>query len=230
MLSDYTIRFSDYAFIIEVPNLVSARKLVYQHCYSLALTALKFSKEMVEIRCSGCNSFQIPAYLGLDHIYRKDFMNSTDFPGLYLGQEIKIYSADFLRALLNLFEKKDTNSGLVRLRDNAQLVLTHGSALNLGLEVVDSYTRLRRDDYWQPQDLQDFNREWMQILREDGSNYIEYSYLALLDPINDQDERLEWGRFTSRYRLLKDGTQLYHQCEALDYAPAPRPVVVRAGI
>lgn len=227
LLQNCNISFSHFSFIVETKNFLAAKTLVLTEKHWLALTALKFSKEVAIVRFPGCrHPFEIPAYLALENLLNQgDSMNNIEFPGLYLGQEIKIYSSNFLRTLLNLLENKDNNSGLVRLNDNVQLVLTHGSAISLGVADASPYTNLRREDYWFPADLESFNREWRQQLREDGTNSIEFSYLALDDPLNDQQEKLNWVRCTSRYRLLKDGNQLYHQAQCLDFVPVPRPVL-----
>ncbi|MDF5726621.1 MAG: hypothetical protein PUP92_00940 [Rhizonema sp. PD38] len=138
---------------------------------------------------------------------------TAGLPGLYLGTEIKVYGSNFLRMLLELIERKDENAGIARLRDNKQLILTAGSATAMGLEDATPLTNLRREDYWNLEDLAEFNREWQQQLREDGTNSIEFTYRALDNPL---DSNGGWVRQTTRYSLFVDGAELYHRAQALD--------------
>ena len=215
------VSFTSNTLIIDLPRRVDARAVIIKLENHFALWANLMGKKFAVVR-SRLGEVRIPASLAVFDAVKGESMISTQFPGLYLGQEIKIYSSDFLRSLLDLLERKDSISGLVRLRDNAQLVLTHGSALSLGVTDASDYTRLRREDYWHLEDLADFNREWRQQLREDSSNSIEFTYRALDNPL---DPNGDWVRCVSRYRLLKDGSELYHQAECLDFAPIPRPAI-----
>lgn len=79
-------------------------------------------------------------------------------PGLYLG-EIGIYTVNLLNTLTELITRKDADLGLVRVRDNLQIVLTQGASLSLGTEDVADCVKLNRSDYWNAEDLAEFNRE-----------------------------------------------------------------------
>lgn len=191
----------------------SVRTLLRLFEVPLATWAKTFDKKHIILKSAG-KEVRVPASIAKT---RGKMMsnNLTSFPGLYLGGEIKIYTSNFLRSLSELLEQKDSSVGLARLRDNAQLCLSQGSAAFMGLADASPLTRLRREDYWNLEDLDSFNREWRQVLREDGSNSIDFKYRALHNPLDPSEG---WGLCVTRYSLLVDGSEAYHKALNLEYS------------
>lgn len=225
MIDDLTtlathVSFTSNALIINLPGQVDALALIIKQENLFALWAKLMDKKFALVR-SHLGDFKIPASLAVSDALRRDLImtNTLEFPSLYLGSEIKVYGSNFLRMLLELIERKDENAGIARLRDNKQLILTAGSARAMGVEDATPLTNLRREDYWNLEDLANFDREWRQQLRVDGTNSIEFTYRALDNPL---DPNGGWVQQTTRYSLFVDGTELYHRAQALDVVAVHR--------
>ncbi len=214
------LNFAGTSLVLEAPSQEVALKWVNFQYQTLAQWALKFGYEYCRIRYpgGGDKEYRIPARFALNTT-QGFFMNSDilKFSSLYTGN-LQIYSAQFINVLNDLLERRETASGVVRLRDNTQIIVTSGCTL---LSNPQQGISRRREQYWHPGDLLDFNQSWQQVLTEDGSNTFEFTYRALEDPSSDNQER--WGRFTTQYRLFRDNQEIYHLSEGLDFAPIPKP-------
>lgn len=105
--------------------------------------------------------------------------------------------------LLNvLLELRQTPgiAGLVNWQSQKQVVLTPGcQELGLGEQLEDSL-KYSRFDYWNLPDLQRFQRECGQALRQDGSNVMEFKYLAFQPETRD-----DWIEIVGSYRMIDAG-------------------------
>lgn len=98
--------------------------------------------------------------------------------------------------------------GIVRLSDERQIVMSSGMAGVLLSGVgIDETTQWKRPEYWHPEDLQNFNRDWRDRLDTEGNSSLEYRYR--IHKPNSQDP---WEYYTSSYRLLSDQQGLYQVC------------------
>ncbi|MEO0966763.1 MAG: hypothetical protein AAFX80_00170 [Cyanobacteria bacterium J06639_18] len=102
--------------------------------------------------------------------------------------------------------------GIVRLRDERQVILHDEckfSLLGKSTKVANNWSR---PQYWYPAHLDAFRRECQQVLNDDGSNTLEYTYWAC-----DADLGLfnrepgNWREFTAVYSLYDGGDGEYYQ-------------------
>lgn len=98
--------------------------------------------------------------------------------------------------------------GIVRLSDERQVVMSSGmSGVLLSGVGIDETTQWRRPEFWHLEDLTEFNRDWRTRLDEDGDTAMEYRYRIHKPGTNDP-----WEHYTSSYRLLRAGQDLYQVC------------------
>lgn len=134
---------------------------------------------------------------------------------IQIGGEVKVN-----RALLDVFgemlSNPDRSLGLVRLRDERQIVLNGGgNGRFLGTATVSEAARLHRADYWHPGDLAEFNRDWQRELSV-GGGWIERSYRSFTLGGESQRLRRFDKLFTTRYKLVQgERGELFHFCENL---------------
>ena len=213
---DCDIAWSSEVLIISTDSKVKAKKLLHRFSTIIAEWAFRLRVESAIIKYPD-GYYRIPAILNEDLRTMMDAKKLVipNAPGIYIG-EIGIYTTNLLNTLTELLTRKEADLGLVRVRDNLQIVLTQGASLSLGTEDINDCVRLKRSDYWHPADLVEFNRHWQQQLKDDGSNVIEYTYRALRNPLVSKSD---WGQYTTRYRLISDGDELYHLAETLEVIP-----------
>ena len=211
---DCEIAWTTEALIVNANSKAHAKKLLHQVSYILAEWASRLRQDAAIIKYPG-GFYRIPATLNQELKLMTNNLVLPNSPGLYLG-EIGIYTVNLLNTLTELITRKDADLGLVRVRDNLQIVLTQGASLSLGTEVGSDCVKLNRSDYWNSEDLAEFNREWKRELREDGTNFIEFTYRALRNPLVS---KTDWGRYTTRYQLISDASELYHFAETLEVNP-----------
>lgn len=128
---------------------------------------------------------------------------------LQLGQRIAITRE--LLPIINLMAG-DTNVSyaLVRLRDQAQIAVNGGDGGRFlaGSALQDTVT-WRRDQYWHPGDLSEFQQWSRQELQPNSDRWSEYRYRAS-NPETATDLLLPTMQLTTRYRLIDDGIEQYH--------------------
>ena len=131
-------------------------------------------------------------------------------------------SLPLVRTLFEFAENPEMLAGFVRLSDERQVCMTEAIAQIVtasGQDLEEVVTR-RREEYWHPADLIEFNREWQQVLEPDNvQSTLEYTYRAKVTPTSNQ-----WRRWTTRFRLVQDdvGTA-YHVGYAIATDPIPMP-------
>ncbi|NJR63570.1 MAG: hypothetical protein HC769_35195 [Cyanobacteria bacterium CRU_2_1] len=101
----------------------------------------------------------------------------------------------------------------MRLSDERQVIMSSGMAGVLLSGVgIDETTNWRRPEFWNPGDLEDFNRDWRRQLDLEGNGAIEYRYRIHKPRSNDP-----WEWYGSSYRLLQGERQtLYQVCTFID--------------
>ncbi len=102
--------------------------------------------------------------------------------------------------------------GVVRLSDERQVIMSNGmtGVLLSGVQISET-TNWRRPEFWHPEDLEEFNRDWPNQLNESGENIMQYRYRIHKPASNDP-----WEYYTSSYRLLREGRDLYQVCTFVD--------------
>jgi hypothetical protein len=105
-------------------------------------------------------------------------------------------------------EHPEQAGGLVQVRDNQQVAMSYANArkdndFTAGAGVKKA-VKWKRSDYWHPQDLIDFDREWAQKLEPNNpDSWMEFSWRSF-DPDLGIDSCDGWIEFTNRYKLLVD--------------------------
>ncbi len=140
-------------------------------------------------------------------------------PSAFVG--ILELTPQLLPAIAQILESPDKHMGLVRIRDNAQVLISASAARQIRSNGEEAVKR-RTSDYWQEEDLQTLE----QCYRDSPSSGFEITYTATLDKPK-LDEDAQWGRFTTRFVLIEDGFGIvYRKGELLDLVEIPRPQVV----
>lgn len=127
-----------------------------------------------------------------------------------------------LPVIAEILESPDKHMGLVRIEDNAQLIISAASARQIqtpGEEAV----RRKTTEYWLGESLETLH----QCYRDTSEQGFEITYTATLNKPKT-DETALWGRFTTHFRLIEDDFGvLYRKGELLDFAEIARPLMVR---
>ena len=130
----------------------------------------------------------------------------------------------FNRELLDVFgmmlSSPESSYGLVRLSDERQISVSGGDGgkFLVGASVAQA-TQWHRADYWHPEDLTNFNREWVAQMSAGSNRWFEYRYRSF-DPMAPSYRRGPQFcdyEFVTQYRLI-EGPQgnLYHVAKNLD--------------
>ncbi|MBW4633906.1 MAG: hypothetical protein KME30_18985 [Iphinoe sp. HA4291-MV1] len=212
------VGMSDREIILEAESFDEAQNMVRTKYQTLALWAQAFGMERTSIKFPGCERpFRIPSFLS----QRGGTMtNNLIIPmgGIQIAE--MHLSRALIQVLLEFDENPDMSAGLVRLSDERQVAVTAAAARFVPNNDAEELVRLRRQDYWWLPDLENFNRNWRQQLEPNNlSSMIEYSYRS------EADRDRNWGRYTTRYRLIQDDFGvLYHVCYSVgvDMIPALR--------
>ena len=114
--------------------------------------------------------------------------------------------ATVLKTAVEMSES-DSRWGLVRLSDGRQVFMSSGmSGVLLAGVGIDETTNWKRPDFWEPSDLDSFDRDWKRQLDLEGNGHMERRYR-----IHEPNTQEPWEWYNSTYRLLRgeDGL-LYH--------------------
>ncbi len=181
----------------------------------------RFNQEIL-IFYPGCKQpYRIPS--PIETYQEIQEMTNLLLPRLYIGK-IEVYTPEFIGSLQRMMERSCERLGLVRVRDNKQILMSFANSQHLQATDLNQNVALKREDYWNRDDLEAFNQLWHQELRHDGSNSIEFTYRALTNVVQSQTD---WSKFTTRYRLLADGQEIYQYAELLDVVPIKSPLESR---
>ena len=143
----------------------------------------------------------------------------SELLSLPVGGQMKVNSA-LLDIFGRMLSSPERSLGLVRLQDERQISVSGGAdGKYLAGASVDQVTQWKRRDYWHPEDLENFNRDWQQSMSADSDQWFEYSYRSFdpLAPVYRRGPEFCDFEFVSRYRLIEGpGRTLYHLAENMD--------------
>ncbi|MGI8935409.1 MAG: hypothetical protein ACR2FS_15180 [Phormidesmis sp.] len=136
---------------------------------------------------------------------------------------IQIDGLEANRALLDAFHEilgnPDRSMGLVRIADERQITVSGGAGGRFLINKTrQEATRQHRADYWHPEDLLLFNRDWRQTMSI-GGDWYEASYRCFdpKAPIEVRGPEFCDNQFITRYRLIEGpNNAMFHLCENLD--------------
>jgi hypothetical protein len=127
---------------------------------------------------------------------------------------VQIFFADtslppaVLKAAAQKTEEEEGRWGIVRMSDERQVVMSSGmSGVLLSGVGIDETTNWRRPEFWHPEDLEAFNRDWRRQLDTESNGMLEYRYRIRKPGSSDP-----WEYYSSNYRLLEEGSDLYQVC------------------
>lgn len=229
--SQWEISFSPEVFLLSAPSKSEALRLASLEPETLAMWAYKFGKVATLIQYPGGDSYRIPATMAEAEV-------SMGQPPLILDPQnplIEIYALSLSPHLyqeIGWFLNNPTQpGGIVRVVDNQQVAMSYANAkesadftAGAGIEKAISW---KREDFWHPADLSDFDRDWKQQLEPNNPNsWIEYRWRSF-DPelgLNSEDG---WIEFANRYKLLVDDLgNSYHVSWNLEMRDIAKPVGV----
>ena len=134
-----------------------------------------------------------------------------------IGGAIKI-NRQLLDVFGEMLSHPDRSIGLVRLRDERQLSVSGGAGGKFLVGAsLDQVTSWKRDQYWHPEDLAEFNRTWRQDMSVGRDLWFEWRYRSFdpLDP-NGGPDNCDYT-FITKYRLIEGPDQeLFHVAENVD--------------
>ena len=211
------VKLSSDSLVLEVNSWQQAQRLVRSSTKLFASWASSFGMKATIIKYPGCKRpFRIPAticnYKGFTMV--SSLLQTPS--GIQVAQ--MRLSAPLLQVLLEFTENPQMSAGLVRLSDEQQVCVTEASARLIPNNDAEELVTLKRQDYWWLEDLDTFNTEWrLRLEANNPQSFLEYSYRAEIDQLGN------WGRLTSRYRLIQDDQGiLYHVCYSVGYDTIPR--------
>ncbi|PHJ69172.1 hypothetical protein VF14_03290 [Nostoc linckia z18] len=221
----WNLNISPKSLSLEAPSRAAAEDFLELITSSLGNAAAAFGFRYGHLTYPNCRKpYKIPAsiYCAKSYdLHRGNFMNNSTplivVPGLQIT-EMKL-SLPILRIFEEFCEYPERRSGLVRVSDERQVAMSESSAGLVVNATLKQAVQRKRDEYWHPDDLGAFNREWQQNLSvDDNSSTLEFSYRGV------SADGTSWRRFTNRYRLVKDSYGiLYHVSSNVGVEEISRP-------
>jgi len=229
--NQWEIGFSPEAFLLSAPSQHEAFRLASLEPETLAKWAQKFGKVATLIQYSGGDSYRIPATMADSEVHMGQETLILD-PGNPLIEIYALSLSPYLYREIGWFLDHPTQAGgIVRVADHQQVAMSYANAkksadftAGAGVKKAISW---KREDFWHPGDLRDFDRDWKQELEPNNPNsWIEYRWRSF-DPELGLNSEEGWIEFANRYKLLVDelGHQ-YHVSWNLGMSDIAKPVGV----
>lgn len=204
------LSLSDESLIIDAPSKADALSLLDAIADSLALAAANLQRMSALIRYPYApKPYKIPITVEVLKMITNNDTTIVLDPGNPLVEVYLLSLSKVLYPELGWFlEHPEQAGGLVRVRDNQQVAMSYANArkdndFTAGAGVKKA-VKWKRSDYWHPQDLIDFDREWAQKLEPNNpDSWIEFSWRSF-DPDLGIDSCDGWIEFANRYKLLVD--------------------------
>lgn len=193
------------SFVFEFKSEAEARGNFACDARSVLQILERWHCNMAIVRVPGCDDMQIPVdtvrlMAEFDPVIELFFADTSLPPVVLLAATRKM--------------EDEGRWGIVRLSDERQVIMSSGMAGVLLSGVgIDETTQWKRPEFWHPDDLRDFNRDWRQELSVEGNGALERRY-RIHKP--NTDEPWEWYR--SSYRLLRaeQTGELFQVCTFID--------------
>ena len=195
-------------------------RLNLPHWVCLSVPAWKdahYITEHFRASLAGCAAGGLPVYVE----YGDKTRHVCQVTSIGNVMNIQIDGLEVNRALLNVMGEMlthdDRSMGLVRIADERQITVSSTAQYLIG-KTREEATKQHRSDYWHPEDLHRFNREWRQAMSI-GGDWFESSYRCF-DPKASAEVRgpnFCNNIFTTRYKLIEGPRKaMFHLCENLD--------------
>jgi hypothetical protein len=171
----------------------------YQDLASL-LERWDYSELKIFWRKSGCQHFSIPRSLAekkLISISQKHNEENMNKP-LIATPSIWISTCQLSRPLVDVIsrfiETPNIKGGLVRLRDERQLLVTPAMAATVWDATPEEIVQRKMTDFWHPEDLHDLHQK----IKQQGSTGFEHTWRGV------NKSKTHWTRFTHHFRVIVD--------------------------
>lgn len=206
--SQWEIGFSPQFLLLSAPSPGEAFRLASLEPETLAMWAHKFGKVAILIQYPGGDPYRIPAIMAESEVNMGQETLILD-PQNPLIEIYALSLSTYLYKEIGWFLNNPTQpGGIVRIADNQQVAMSHANAkksadftAGAGVKKAVSW---RREDFWHPGDLSDFDRDWKQQLEPNNPNsWIEYKRKSF-DPELGLNSENGWIEFANRYKLLVD--------------------------
>ena len=227
------LSLSSESLIIDAPSKRDALSLLDAIADSLALAAANLKRISALIRYPHApKPYRIPITIGTLQMITNNETTLVLDPDNPLVEVYFLSLSKVLYPELGWFlEHPDQAGGLVRVSDNQQVAMSYANAskesdFTTGAGVKKA-VKWKRSDYWHPQDLIDFDKEWAQKLEPNNpDSWMEFSWRSF-DPDLGISSPDSWIEFTNRYKLLVDERgNTYHASLNLGMREIRQPVEV----
>lgn len=224
---DWEIEISSTSLAIVAPSQSKALNLVCLEPEVLANWAQRFGFEATLVKYPGGKHYRIPASMAGITMSNETLILDPENP------LIEIYALSLSPCLyreIGWFLDNPTQAGgIVRVIDNQQVAMSYANAqksadftAGAGVKKAVSW---KREEFWHPGDLADFDRDWKQKLEPNNPNsWIEYKWRSF-DPELGLNAEESWIEFANRYKLLVDKLgNSYHVSWNLGMSDIAKPV------
>lgn len=229
--SQWGIGFSPEDFLLFAPSRCDAVRLASLEPETLAKWAQQFGKAATLIQYPGGDAYRIPATMAESEDYMSQQTLIVD-PQNPLVEICALSLSPCLYKEIGWFlEYPNQAGGIVRVADHQQIVMSYANArkemdftAGVGAKKAVSW---KREDFWHPSDLSDFDRDWIQTLEPNNpDSWIEFRWRSF-DPELGLDSEEGWIEFVNRYKLIVDeyGTA-YHVSWNLEMTDIAKPIGV----
>lgn len=225
----WEIGLSLESFLLSAPSQREAFKLASLEPETLARWAQQFGKVATLIKYPGGDAYRVPAKMAELEVSMRQETLILD-PGNPLIEIYALSLSPHIYKEIGWFLDNPTQAGgIVRVADNQQVAMSYANAkktadftAGAGVQKAVSW---KREDFWHPGDLSDFDRDWKQELEPNNPNsWIEYKWRSF-DPKLGLNAENGWIEFVNRYKLLVDERgNRYHVSWNLGMSDIAKPV------
>lgn len=228
------LSLSEASLIVDTPSKRDAVFLLDAIADLLALAAANLNRISALVRYpGGVKPYKIP----IPSNFLKTIMsNETTLILDPSNPLIEVYCLSLSRTLypeLGWFlEHPEQAGGIVRSEDNQQVAMSYANAqknsdFTAGAGVKKA-VKWKRSDYWHPQDLTDFEKEWRHKLEPNNpDSWMEFKWRSF-DPDLGISSSDGWIEFANYYKLLVDEQgHTFHVSRNLGMRDISQPVGTR---
>lgn len=226
--SSWQVGFAPNALILSAPSQDEAFNLAFFEPEALADWAQRFGFDATLVKYPGGQHYRVPAAMATLTMSNSTLILDPNNP------LIEVYalslSPEMYREIGWFLEHPEQAGGIVRIHDNQQVAMSYANAkkdadytAGAGVKKAVSW---KREDYWHPGDLNDFDRDWQQQLEPNNPNsWIEARWRSF-DPDLGLGAEDGWIEFVNCYKLIRDERTglTYHVSQNIGMKEIAKPV------
>ncbi|MEP0914209.1 hypothetical protein NDI45_25200 [Leptolyngbya sp. GB1-A1] len=229
--SQWEIGFSPEVFVLSAPSQCEAFRLAALEPETLAMWAHRFGKVATLIQYPGGDSYRIPAAMAESEVTMAQEILVLDPSNPLIEIHALSLSPCLYQEIGWFLDHPAQAGGIVRVTDNQQVAMSYANGKKTADFTAGAGVKKavgwKREDFWHPGDLSEFDREWKQKLEPNNPNsWIEYRWKSF-DPERGITSEDGWIEFANRYKLLVDEFgNSYHVSWNLGMRDIAKPVGV----